>query len=186
MNPLFRWIAALVVVSGVAAATSAAVEAADTNAVVTSARSGAPVAAAARVDLSEAGLTLTLPDRWQATRERSQVYLMPDDQSLAMVIGIADEAGLDALVGAIRSNQNATLSDVRVTRTEDGEVNGMRITTESGTARGTDGPAVWSLRVVRASRPVVVYTLASPQGLRMHERDCASLLGSLRKYEGTP
>lgn len=177
MNARLALKAVLVIAMLVAPAASTAATATDTGA--------APAVIAPSVDLTEAGLTMTLPEHWRATREGSQVYLTPDDQSLAMVICISDEAGLDHLVGAIRSNQKGTLSDVRVTKTDHEEVNGLQVTTESGAARGTDGPAVWSLRVIRGARPVVVYTLASPDGQRIHERDLASLLGSLRKYEGT-
>ena len=179
MNALTRYVAALALIPLLMAGRPATAQSGRPL------HDGAPVRPAATpvIDLPEAGLVVTLPDHWKATREGSRVLLNPEDQSLAVVIAVSDKIGVDRLVAEIRSNQQMALSDVRTTAMHQTEVNGLPVRCESGTARGSDGPAVWSLRVLEASQPVVLYTLGSPHAMRIHERDYQSLLASLRKSE---
>ncbi|MEW6278523.1 MAG: hypothetical protein AB1758_07885 [Candidatus Eremiobacterota bacterium] len=129
------------------------------------------------VHLEAAGLAVSVPDGWSAASEGTHLVVGSGDGAVVLVFMVVEPRDLARVISDLHRNQVRHLGRTRQQAPRSYDLNGLAVQEEQGVSAQGD---LWQLLVVSASRPVVVYTLTSAQGMARYEAQYLQLLRSLR------
>jgi hypothetical protein len=152
----------------------------------TTARTNAKVGAVAIQDETfthaEAGVQFQLPKGWKAKPDDEIITVSSADDALQVLFWVPDENTFDAAVKELDKELGRKIKNLRTTGkpTQDTH-NGMAHYGENGTGV-LDGDTIeWSVDVLGAKKPLIIFTFAAPNLLEKHAENYLKLVNSIKK-----
>jgi hypothetical protein len=131
--------------------------------------------------IKEAGLQFEVPKGWKVEKqENGNVVLSVEDGAVTITFLVEDD--YQGVVTGMKSGLKTKVADFK----SDGESkqdthNGMVHISETGTGSIKDAPVIWSIDVLKATRPVTILTFGVAKIMEAHGDDYAAIVNSLKK-----
>lgn len=135
--------------------------------------------------LKEAGLQFEIPDGWKVSTSDKNGLLQHSvssaDEEVVFFFVVAEDAPLaEKLWGAYLERIKKEMKDVKSEGQKQDKFNGMEHLSESGTGEAQGVKMEWSLDVLAADRPVLIFSIIASASVEKHGEAVGKLLSSMK------
>ncbi len=135
--------------------------------------------------LKEAGLQFEIPDGWKvSTSDKNgmlQHSISSADEEVVFFFVVAEDAAMaEKLWGAYLDGVKKEMKDVKSEGQKQDKFNGMEHLSESGTGESQGVKMEWSLDVLAADRPVLIFSVIAAASVDKHVDAVGKLLSSMK------
>ncbi len=132
--------------------------------------------------IKEAGLQFQVPKSWKVEVEKESSNIVLSIEEGAVTITLMPEDNFAQVVAGMKSGLKDKLPDLK----SDGEPkedthNGMVHIAETGTGSINNVPVVWSIDVLKATKPVTILTFGIRKTIETHGEEFQNFVNSLKK-----
>lgn len=133
---------------------------------------------------AKGGIQFDLPSGWKAEPDGEQIVVSSADETLTMVLSVAEEDEFQAAVEGLHEELGKTIHNMKVAETgKEDKHNGMDHFTQHGTGEIEGANIVWSVDLLMAKKPVIVLTFASTENLSKNAKAYIALVASIKRVK---
>ncbi len=135
------------------------------------------------IALDEGGIQFETPTGWQVERrDDGDVFVTTTDSGLIVIFGIVEEDDIDTRVDQLKAGMTDRVKNFK----SDGEprevtLNGLKTIGESGSGEIEGEQVQWSIDVIMARKPVLVYSFAATSVWHQHTSEYQALIKSIKR-----
>lgn len=131
---------------------------------------------------TDAGIQFELPAGWTAQPEDSTLTITSPDSSVSVVLWALESMTGDDALKSLRPELEKTIKNQKVTKPAKKDIlNGMPVTSESGTGEVEGTTIEWTVDLITAKKPVIYLLFAAPGMADKHADEIAKFRKSIKK-----
>lgn len=136
--------------------------------------------------LKDAGLQFEIPDGWKVSTNNKNGLLQHNvtsaDEEVVFIFVVAEDAAIaEKLWGAYLERVKKEMKGVKSEGQKQDKFNEMEHLSESGTGESQGVKMEWSLDVLAADRPVLIFSVIASASVEKHSEAVGKLLSSMKR-----
>ena len=129
----------------------------------------------------EGGIQCEIPSTWETEVDGELLNISTPDDVLNISIWVHEEGSIEEAAEAIGEELGKVMTDIEMGEEKEGNLNGMKVYSVSGTGK-IDGTTVqWSLALIEAKKPVFALAFAEPDLWEKYQKEFGAFVKSIKR-----
>lgn len=129
------------------------------------------------------GIQFVIPEGWKVEQDKNGNVVASVAEGAVSVTFVVEEQ-FEGVVQGMKDGLKEKFADLKSDgKPKEGTHNGMSHISESGSATLEKHPVIWSIDVVKARKPVIVFTFGITSVIESHQEDYAKLVQSIKRTD---
>ena len=129
----------------------------------------------------EGGIQCEIPSTWETEVDGELLNISTPDDVLNITLWVLEEGSIEEAAEAIDEELGNVMTDIEMGEEKEGNLNGMKVYSVSGTGK-IDGTTVqWSLALIEAKKPVFALAFAEPDLWEKYQKEFGAFVKSIKR-----
>lgn len=130
---------------------------------------------------AEGGIQFEVPPTWKTELEDDVLRISTPDDVLNISFWVHKEGSIEDAAEEIGKELGKVMTNIEMGEEEEGNINGMKAYSVSGTGDVQGTTVHWSLNLIEAKKPVFALSFAAPNLWEKHEKEYNTFVKSIKR-----